>query len=50
MVKWHLIAWFLGLEESWVDMGSQTEVTAKIMYFGLCEYHCLVSAKLRGVM
>jgi len=41
---------FVGLEGSWVDIGSQTAVTAKIMYFGLCECHCLVSAKLHSVM
>jgi hypothetical protein len=29
--------WFVGLVGSLVDMGSQTEMTAKIMYFGLIE-------------
>jgi len=42
--------WFVGLEGSWVDIVLQTTVTAKIMYFGLCECYCLVSAKLHGVM
>ena len=36
-------ACFVGLERSWVDAESQTEVLAKIMYFGVCECHCLVS-------
>ena len=50
VIKCHLTEWFVKLERGSLDIVSQTAVTAKIMYFGLCECHCLVSAKLHGVM
>jgi hypothetical protein len=40
----------VALGGSWVVVRSQTEVTAKMMYFGLCECHYFVSATLHGVM